>query len=398
MVRAPFGSGILILLLWLAGLGAAAQFAKFAVPFAALREAYSAAGAEVGWLLTTISAIGAVFGMTAGVLVARVGLARAVIGALILGGVLSLWQATVPSLSMMLASRLIEGVSHLMLVVATPTLIAQIASDRYRGVSMTLWSTFFGVSFALMAWLGLPLVASSGLGALLIAHGVFMLAIAGVLATVMGWPAPSTPTVSASIASVLRQHVEAYRSPNLAAPAVGWLFYTMTFVALLAVLPDLLPPDDRAAVATLMPLVSIAVALVAVSALLSVFSAVAITVFGFLASALVVLLFFASVPLAAVSIGVFAVLGLVQGASFAAVPELNTTNETRALANGALAQAGNIGNLVGTPLLLATLGVGGHGGMLLAVATLYLAGGAAHILMARARARAETADHSVEDL
>ncbi|MEO1313550.1 MAG: MFS transporter, partial [Pseudomonadota bacterium] len=152
MLRASLCRGVLVLILWLVGLGAAAQFAKFAVPFGAVRLHYPHAGADIGWLLTLISALGAVLGMTAGVLVARIGLGRAVVMALLLGGGISLWQAMLPAFPIMVASRVIEGISHLFIVVAAPTLIAQVTSGRFRGIGMTLWSTFFGVSFAFVAW------------------------------------------------------------------------------------------------------------------------------------------------------------------------------------------------------------------------------------------------------
>lgn len=385
MARPSPSSNTLIFLLWLAGLGAAAQFAKFAVPFTELRALYPDAGTDIGWVLTLISAVGAVLGMTAGVLVARAGLGKTLVLALILGAVMSLWQATLPDLGMMLLSRLIEGLSHLMIVVAAPTLIAQCASDRSRGFAMTLWSTFFGVSFALVAFLGMPLVAARGLESLLLAHGLFMIALAAILGVALG-RAPRPPVdVQRPPASLFRQHIDAYRSSRISAPAIGWLFYTATFVSLLAVLPQMLPPGSRTAVIALMPLVSIAVALLVVSALLLRLRAVTITIVGFILAAAVVLLFFAGLPLPVLALVLFAVLGLVQGASFAAVPELNTTNESRALANGAMAQMGNIGNLLGTPLLLAVLGVAGHSGVLLSVAGLYLFGAVAHILLARAR-------------
>lgn len=387
MLRTSFGTGFLVLILWLAGLGAAAQFAKFAVPFGAVGVLYPEAGAHIGWLLTLISALGAVLGMTAGVVVARIGLGRSVILALLLGGGISLWQATLPAFPVMLASRVIEGISHLIIVVAAPTLIAQVTSRRFRGIGMTLWSTFFGVSFAVMAWIGMPFLDDYGLGALLIAHGAYMVLIAVALGltlgTVGGAEREVTPAQDPS--GVIRQHMDAYRSPRVAAPAAGWLFYTMTFVALLAVLPELLPARSRALIGGLMPIVSIAVSLIAVSALLVKTTAVAITVAGFVLSAGVVMLFFAGLPMAYLAIGLFATLGLIQGASFAAVPELNTSDESRALANGAMAQMGNLGNLIGTPLLLAALERGGHAALLLAVVMLYLMGLLAHLLMARAR-------------
>lgn len=380
---------ILVLLLWLAGLGAAAQFAKFAVPFTYVRALYPDAGAEIGWLLTLISGLGAVLGMTAGVLVARIGFAKILVFALLLGGAISIWQATLPQLSIMLVTRLIEGISHLIIVVAAPTLIAQIASDRYRGLSMTLWSTFFGVSFALVAWFGLPYVAANGLSGLLMGHGLFMLSVAVVLGIALNMTGPPNTTVTNpfSIVSVLKQHITAYSSPSVVAPAIGWLFYTLTFVSLLAVLPELLPASSRGTIAGFMPIMSIITSLVIVSVLLTKFAATSIIIAGFVLSAIVVALTFAGLPLPYICIGLFATLGLIQGASFAAVPELNTSDETRALANGAMAQMGNIGNLIGTPILLTVLTYAGPNAMLLIVAGLYLLGAVAHLCLAYARLR-----------
>ena len=78
----------------------------------------------------------------------------------------------------------------------------------------------------------------------------------------------------------------------------------------------------------------------------------------------------------------FGALGLVQGASFAAVPQLVASPADRATANGAMAQMGNAGNLVGTPALL---GAGGTGAMFAAVAFAYALGLGAHWLAFRFR-------------
>ncbi|MDO6522274.1 MFS transporter [Shimia thalassica] len=387
MSRTSFGTVTLVLALWLAGLGASAQFAKFAVPFSYVHLQYPDAETELGWLLTLISSVGAVLGMTAGVLVARAGLGRTVVTALFLGGAISLWQSTLPALPVMLFSRVFEGISHLMIVVAAPTLMAQLASDRYRGLCMTLWSTFFGVSFALMAWFGLSFVEDQGLGALLTGHGTYMILTGLVIWVCLNrfGPTLSLPAEGISLAIVLKKHLDAYRSPNVAAPAVGWFFYTLTFVSLLTLLPELLPPESRATIAGLLPLVSIAVSLFFVSALLSRFSAVAVTVLGFALSAVAIALFFAGFSLPFVCIGLFSALGLIQGASFASVPELNLTNEARATANGAVAQMGNLGNLIGTPILLVVLANGGPPAMLMTVLGLYCAGGLAHLVLRRVR-------------
>ena len=81
-------------------------------------------------------------------------------------------------------------------------------------------------------------------------------------------------------------------------------------------------------------------------------------------------------------IALLGALGLVQGASFAAIPELNAEPEAQALAHGALAQ---MGNLAGTPLLLAALAGAGIGAMIALAIGCWLAGLAAHLLLRRRR-------------
>ena len=82
----------------------------------------------------------------------------------------------------------------------------------------------------------------------------------------------------------------------------------------------------------------------------------------------------------------FAALGLVQGASFAAIPELNARADDQALAYGLIAQTGNIGNLLGTPLLLAIINAQGQAAMYTVVVTIYLVGIFLHLFLARRRA------------
>lgn len=383
-----FRSVSLVLLLWMAGLGAAAQFAKLAVTLAHVRSLYPNAGAEIGLLLSVVSVIGILFGLTAGTLVVRFGYRRLLLFALALGAAVSFWQASLPAFYLMLCSRLIEGLSHLIIVVAAPTLIAQISSERVRGAAMTLWSTFFGVSFALVTWIGLPLVGQYGLGSLFLAHGIFMMATTALLAFYLDDPMSSIASKNRSMNAgfVWRQHLRAYTSPFISAPAIGWLFYTFTFVSLLAILPDYLPADNRNIIAGLMPLASIAASLLGVFVLLRFMSATSVVVTGFVLASATLSLFWVEVPSAIICVLLFAVLGLVQGGSFAAVPQLNKSAETQALANGAIAQMGNLGNTLGTPLLLLLLSGAGVVGLLVAVLGCYLGGTAVHVLLARKRA------------
>ena len=370
-MRGNSRSLILILVLWAAGLCAAGQFAKIAVPFISFQALYPDAGSAVGWLLSLISLAGALFGLAAGALVHRAGLRRMLLAALILGGVLSLWQASLPGIVLFSFSRILEGASHLAIVIAAPTVIAQACSDRFRGPAMALWSTFFGVAFALVAWVGLPFVDGYGIPSLFIVHGGLMLGIAALLSLLLPRRDAAGPAVSpARGTSLFADLARACRSPRVAAPGAGWLFYTLTFVALLAVLPERLPPDQRDDVLGLLPLLGIIVSLTLVPLLMKVMGAATIVLIGF-GAALLTLLLQGGLSLAALAVVLYTVLGLIQSGSFAAVPELNRSAQARALSFGLVAQTGNIGNLTGTPLLLFVLTQGGEADLLRFVALLY---------------------------
>lgn len=378
---------LLVLLLWIAGLGAAIQFSKIAVPFAEFRMLYPDVGTGAGWMLSIISLIGIFMGMTASIFAAKLGFVRVLLFALLLGALMSFWQALLPSFSVMLISRLIEGISHLIVVVVAPTLIAQLSSDRFRGLAMTLWGTFFGVAFALVAWLGLPFVNTYGLSALFVWHGIYMLAVMICLAGAFYVFKISVPQTDSDLdlKSILKRHVTAFKSPSIFAPGIGWLFYTMTFVSLLAILPDTVPIESRATLVGISPLVSIVSSLVIVPILLTRMSAVQVIVLGFSLAVLLTALALTPISKTSIWIVLFAVLGLVQGASFAAVPELNQSAEDRALSNGAMAQMGNLGNTVGTPILLIVLARFDVQGVFLAVALIYICGIGGHLALARCR-------------
>ncbi len=384
-------SPMIILVLWLAGLCAAAQFAKIGHILPELQLLYPDAGSALGFLLSLISLIGALLGLVAGVLVGQIGPRTVLLTGLWLGAMISFVQSFNLPLVLLLASRVLEGVSHLAIVVAAPTLIARYSSERLRPAAMTLWGTFFGVSFALTAWLGLPLVAAKGVDALFFAHALIMVVTAILVTYAISGLAPqianaSNSTLVFSLSGLFQQHKHAWCSPYIAAPAAGWLFYTLTFVALVGVLPGLMPADDRAFTAAALPVASIVSSMALGIVLLKRYSAIQVLCIGFVAAVACTLLMLLVPGRPMIAILLFAALGLVQGASFAAIPQLNKAAPDQALANGALAQAGNIGNLCGTPLLLILLSSGGTIAMFTLVIVCYLAAISVHLVFAKRRA------------
>ena len=362
----PFG---LIALLLLAGMTAAGQFAKVSVIFPELGGVYPGSGASMGFLVSILSLTGVVTGLVAGMLVARLGMRRVVVGGLLLGAVLSALQSTMPPMPVMLLTRAVEGISHIALVVAIPTLIARLSAERHRPYTMTLWGSYFGVTFALVAWLGLPLAREHGPAILFQLHAGAMLILAAALAFAI--PKGVVPRLTEplpSLAKVLADHPKIYASPRIAAPALGWFFYTLTFVALLTVLPPYLPDATRATLSFWMPIAGIIVSLTLGAQLLRHVSAVTIVLMGLALAGGAVLLMWVMPAAFLPPVLLFGSLGLVQGASFTAIPELNPDPADQALANGALAQMGNLGNLLGTPVLLAmTTPMGFDGAMLFAL-------------------------------
>jgi predicted MFS family arabinose efflux permease len=376
----------LVLLLYLAGLGAAAQYGKVSVVFDRLPEVWPEAGASLGFALSLVGLVGIVLGVTAGIVVAKVRYRRAVLWALWAGAALSAFQATMPALPLFLASRVLEGMSHLALVVTIPTLIAQLSAPEDRGFTLTLWGTFFGVAFTVLVWGGIPFADRNGLSGLYLAHAAFMAVFAALLTLVLPRVQAEVPEGDLSVAGILRRHGTIYRSPRLSAPAIAWLSYTFTYVSLLTLLPPYIAPEWRALIVGGMPLVSIASSLTLGVWLLRRMPAVTVIVLGFAgaSTAALVLAVVPGDPLLCLALA--ASLGLVQGAGFAAVPELNAAVPDRAQANGALAQTGNIGNTLGPPVLLAVIGMGGYTAMMLVSALVLAAGILAQQALARRRA------------
>ena len=384
--RTRFG---LVILLWAAGLGAAAQYGKVAVIYDLLPDLYPGQGAALGWAVSLVGLVGIALGVAAGVAVSSLGLRRALLVGLAGGALLSALQALAPPFAAFLALRVIEGAFHLAIVVAAPTLIALLSAPRHRPLTLALWGTFFGVAFALIAALGLPLAGTHGVPALFAAHAVWM-AVSAVSVWALVPPDapasdPASPSAWPTLGMLFAQMARIYRSPRIGAPAVGWVFYTFSFISFLALVGPLLPEGARAATVAAMPLVAIGTSLMPGVALIRRLSAVRTQQIGFVASASCCLALLAAPGSPALCLAWAAAMGLVQGAGFAAVPELNAAPADRALANGGLAQAGNIGNTLGVPVLAAGLAAFGPPGLFLPLAAALALGALTQSVLARAR-------------
>ena len=337
----------LILLLYAAGLLAAGQFAKIALELLSLETVYPEA--PVALLVSALSVAGILFGVTSGVVVARMGAGRSLLAALLAAGALTAAQATLPPFAVMMALRLAEGLAHLTIVVAAPALMVQAASGRDVPVAMGLWGTFFGVGFALSAAIG-PWLDT--VPATLLAHAGACLVIAAMLFPLL----QTGPGQAQDRIGFLRRHASIYGTPAIVAPALGFFLHTAMFLGLLTFVPLTVTPD----IAALMPLLAL-VGTFGAGVIARYRRPETILLVAFLLSVVAgLVLMVLPEELRAIGTLVFIVIvGLVPGASFADVPALNRTPETQAQAYGAIAQLGNVGTAVSVPLFALMLPLAG---------------------------------------
>ena len=367
-----------VFLLWVCGVLAGMQFAKVSVAFQALQTLYNVTPTQIGLVLSTVGLVGLVLGVTMGLCAPTVGYRRLLLAGLGLGAVVSALQAMLPPFPLLLASRMLEGASHLAVVVAAPTLIAASCAPAHRSIVMGLWSTFVGVAFAITAAVGGPIMARVGVEGLLLAHavGMALLAVAAWLA-LRHDRAIAPPGPLPGLRQLLYQHAEVYRVFDTALPGLCFLCYTATAVALLTYIPPWAGPD-QSWLAVVLPLMVIA----------GNFSAGWLVQHWF-APLLLARLAFGAVGISAVLMGwshatggsiaaaALALMfcgGVSGGSAFALIPALCRTSALQARANGAAAQLGNLGSSSGPPLLAAAMVPFGLSGVVVPVLLFALLG------------------------
>ncbi len=383
---------VTVIAIWLISLGAAAQFGKFAVLFDRVSQAYPGhSGPLIGLIVSAVGFVGLIFGTVAGLYVSRLGYRRVIVTALLAGALISAEEALMPPLAILLPLRALEGVSHLALVVAAPVLTAQIAAPRWQPAAMTLYSSFFAVSFAVLGFFGPELADQAGVPAVFLAHAGYMAAGAALMLFLLPRDR-ATPAAPLPLSGIIGQLGQIYASPREAAPALGFVCYTFTYVAFLTLMPQqFLGRPEQAVLATWMPLVSVGVSLTLGVWGLSRLSAVRMVQLGF-AAALVFTALLWTVwqepgPTVLAAFGVAAALGIVQSASFASIPQLNPDPEARARASGAIAQLGNLGTTSGTPVLVWLIAGAGVTGLALFLAVFSAVGLILHAVQSARRTR-----------
>ena len=346
----------LILLVFVIGLNAATQVIKISLTLHPLSIEFNRSLPEISILVSLVGLISILFGLVTGNIVAAFGARRVMLIALLIGAFTSLLEALLPQFLLMSILRLIEGFSHLALVVAAPAMLAHVANDRDRPIAMALWATFFGMAFAIGTVIVPKLLAWGGLQLLFASHGFFLL----ILTLLLAWRAPYSKKMSLNL-KFLSTHFTTYSTPELCTPGLGFVFYTFIYVAFLTFLPDVVSHQSWQ---FWLPLLSLTATLLA-GWLARFLNVLTISLTGF---SMIVAGGFAVLANFELAIWImFIGLGLVPAAQFAMIPVLNVSEADRAIASGAIAQMGNIGTASGTPVFAILIVWGGPNYLLLSI-------------------------------
>lgn len=344
-----------ILLLWGIGLAAAMQFAKFSISLPNLVEHYSVKESVAALMLSSVGIMGIILGAAAGAVVGTVGTRRSLVAALVVGIIASLVQTALPPYELMLISRLFEGISHLLIVVAAPTAIISCSSEKHKAFTMGLWATFFGVAYAITGLAGVPIQDTYGTSFLYGSHAaVLMLLI--VLYLLFGERAQQSNDLNLlrEVRSAWSTQFQVYGSLAKSLPALVFFWHTLMFVALLTFLPGLASGNGvQKFLATALPIITIfgsfaggAIAqkikrpLLLMTAALATFAILSVATGLSLNSPMFVY----------VTCATMFVSGVVQASTFSAIPQLCQSENDQAQANGAVTQLGNLGATCGTPI------------------------------------------------
>lgn len=369
-----------ILFLWLLGVLAAAQLAKFSTIAPLLRTRFALTLPETGLLISLLEVGGATLGFVAGLTLGWISFRRSLIGGMAILAAMSLLEAVTTDPTLLFAARAVEGIGYLLVVIAAPTAIAAVADVRSRPRALALWSTFVPVGIAIGS-------AVTGSGAARLGIDSILLLWAVLLAL--------------AIAPASRLHLGHGGTRRIVLPApAAWIstfafgVYTLFLCALTMLLPSFLTEihgatlGEAGLVASLaslsaLPASGLAILLMrggrleARRLLLIAVPALAVT------AVLVPPAFAASTGLAATSAVVVAavlVSGLVPPLMFARLPVLagaeSSYDPRIATANGLLTQFGAGGALLGPPLgglIVEGRGWPALGGAIAALALLMLA-------------------------
>ena len=219
-----------------AGIAVAFQVGKAPIALPFIRAEIGIGLSSASWILSIFALLGATAGASMGGIITRLGARRMLPVGLALAAGASLAGGLAPGLPWLLASRAMEGIGYMLVVISAPALITLLSHPRDRQMAFGLWGSFmpFGVAVAMMTAPGLPWLGWRGLW---LTMAALLACYALLIHRRMPHPAPPP---SASGGHLLRDMAATVKAPGPLLLALLFLPYSASYAALTGFLPTLL--------------------------------------------------------------------------------------------------------------------------------------------------------------
>lgn len=342
------------------------QTAKMSVALVGLQEDIGLSLVAASWSTTAVSLTGALFGVQAGRITSEFGTVRTLLVSLVISAAAALATAMIADPALFFAARLAEGVGYLLVCAAAPAMMAENAAPKDRPLALAIWGAFVPVSVSIMAVIGPPVIEDYGWRALFQASaGSAVIAGAAVVALV-GVGAGRAATAAGVVrvfASAGRDFGSLYGSRGPLGLAIAFMVFAGMQVGFIALQPAYLIDErglDLAVAGVILSATtpfSILGTVIAGLVLRAGVPGLALAHAGFVAMALTGALTFV-VPTDLTSLilagaGLYTAGGIVASVIFAMLPGFVGPGRDLPLLSGMIVQFGNIGALVGAPILAA---------------------------------------------
>lgn len=226
------------------GIVASLQVGKAAIAMPLVQAEFGLDLATLGWLASIFAVLGMVGGIPVGTLAIALGARNVLLLGLLAVAVGAFLGAAAPRFSMLLASRVVEGLGFLLIIIAGPAILQRVASPDRRDLAMAVWSCFMPTGIALAMLAGLWLTDWR-----MIWQVTGALAVIAIVLTVLtvpksdGGAAPSWKALAGDAGAVLSTG-----GPLLL--ALIFALYALMFFALFSFLPVLLMQRMQVSLAT----------------------------------------------------------------------------------------------------------------------------------------------------
>ncbi|CAI0928527.1 MFS transporter [Serratia ficaria] len=137
-----------------AGIAAALHVGKATIALPELQREFGRSLESLSWVISAFPFVGVFGGIVAGLLVRRWGDRRLLILGLLIVSAASFAGAALHGFNGLIATRFIEGIGFVIVVVASPAVLTRVVDPQRRNLVFGIWSTFMPAGIAISLFFG----------------------------------------------------------------------------------------------------------------------------------------------------------------------------------------------------------------------------------------------------